>query len=103
MSRTVVPRRLPSKGAASRVARIRERFQRERPTLQQLVSGGEFAKPVDAEFQWLVRKAVSELKHAREEQGITQSQLADRVDMDVTAVSRIESGRQANLTVQTLG
>ena len=45
---------------------------------------------------------LAEALHAREEQGLTQSQVAKLLEVDKSAISRALSGR-ANLTLRTIG
>lgn len=47
-----------------------------------------------------IAKRVRELREARE---MTQSELADEMKTSQSTVSKIESGRDSNLTIETLG
>ena len=48
---------------------IRERFQKEKPTLEQLVASGEYNEPLPMGEYLSIRVAVSALKKAREAGG----------------------------------
>jgi DNA-binding Xre family transcriptional regulator len=85
-----------------RIQAMRDRFQKARPTLEQLLETGEYEGPIRAEDAWPVDQLLSKLRHLRLQAGITQRQLAHRIGLDPTALSRLESGRQPNVTVDTL-
>lgn len=81
---------------------LRKRFQDEKPTLDELLASGDYDGPVDAADAWPVDRVLSQFKRLREQAGLTQQSLAKRIGMDTTALSRLESGRQPNVTMQTL-
>jgi DNA-binding XRE family transcriptional regulator len=81
---------------------IRERFQRERPTMEQLLASGEYVGPIPQGLYRDLRLALHELKKAREESGLSLSDVAERSGIDKAALSRLENGVQANPTVETL-
>lgn len=85
-----------------RLVALRDQFQRTKPTLQELLASGDYEGPVAAEDAWPIDQLLSQFKRLREASGLTQKQLAAKIGMDVTAMSRLESGRQANVTMQTL-
>jgi transcriptional regulator with XRE-family HTH domain len=90
---------------AEEVARhkaIRERFQRERPSLEQLISSGEYNDPLPMGEYLSIRQAVFALKKAREAAGLSLADVAERTGIDKAALSRIETGQHMNPTVSTL-
>lgn len=86
----------------ARLRAVRERFQSEKPSLDELVASGDYAPPIkQSEFCELMKTAAS-LKKAREEAGISLRQMAQRMSMDVGALSRLENGVNSNPTIETL-
>lgn len=86
----------------ARIHAIRERFQRDRPTVEQLLESGEYAEPVPLGVYLETKELLHRLKKEREDAGLTLSDVADRTGMDKGAISRLENGRQPNPTVETL-
>jgi transcriptional regulator with XRE-family HTH domain len=86
----------------ARIDALREKYQREKPGPDQLVASGEYEGPVQAGAYWEVRRAMALLKAERERQGLTLAQLAKRSGLDKGAISKLESGRQVNPTIDTL-
>jgi transcriptional regulator with XRE-family HTH domain len=86
----------------ARINAIREKYQREKPGPEQLAASGEYKGPVQAGAYWEVRRIMTALKAERERQGLTLAQLAKRSGLDKGAISKLESGRQVNPTVDTL-
>ncbi len=91
-----------SKEDAARFKAIREQFQREKPSLEQLVASGEYNDPLPMEDHLSIRQAVHALKKAREEAGLSLAEVAERTGIDKSALSRIETGQNMNPTVSTL-
>src|SRR5438477_2243033 len=81
---------------------IREKYQRDKPGPDQVAASGEYEGPVQAGAYWEVRRVMAELKAERERQGLTLAQLAERSGLDKGAISKLETGRQANPTIDTL-
>jgi ribosome-binding protein aMBF1 (putative translation factor) len=71
---------------------IRERFQRERPTLQDLVDSGDIAAVFTMGDYWELRKTFAALRALREQQGLSISDVAQRTGMDEATISRLENG-----------
>jgi transcriptional regulator with XRE-family HTH domain len=86
----------------ARLDAVREKYQREKPGPDQVAASGEYEGPVQAAAYWEVRRVMAELKAERERQGLTLAQLAERSGVDKGAISKLETGRQANPTVDTL-
>ena len=86
----------------ARLKAVRDRFQKEKPSLEELVASGEYSPPIkQAEYCELMKTAAA-LKKAREEAGISLRQMAQRMSMDVGALSRLENGVNSNPTIETL-
>jgi len=81
---------------------VRERFQREKPTLEQVLAatGQTEAMPLGEYLH--ARELVRALRRERERQQVTLAQLAERTGYDPAVLSRLLTGRQANTTLATL-
>jgi len=86
----------------SRVAAIRERFQREKPGPKRLVESGEYNPPVPTAAYFAVGALLKQLRREREAAGLSLGDLADRTGIDRAALSRLETGKHMNPTVDTL-
>jgi transcriptional regulator with XRE-family HTH domain len=86
----------------ARYKAIRERFQREKPSLEELVSSGEYNEPLPMGEHLSIRQAVFALRKAREAAGLSLADVAGRTGIDKAALSRIETGQHPNPTVSTL-
>jgi DNA-binding XRE family transcriptional regulator len=81
---------------------IREKFQKEKPSLQQLIESGEYAGPVPHGVFLSLMAALVELKKAREAAGLSLADVAEKSGIDKAALSRLENGVHDNPTVDTL-
>lgn len=81
---------------------IREKFQAERPTLQQLIGSGEYVGPIPHGVYLSFRQAVSELRKVRESAGLSLADVSERSGIDKAALSRLETGVSENPTLETL-
>jgi DNA-binding XRE family transcriptional regulator len=81
---------------------IRERFQREKPTLQELVDRSDISAVFTMEEYWDLRKTFAALRALREQRGLTISDLAERTGVDVAAISRLENGHVDNASIATV-
>lgn len=81
---------------------VREKFQRERPSLQQLVESGDSPPPIPMGLYIELRLALAELKRIREAAGLSLADVAERSGIDKAALSRLENGVHDNPTVETL-
>jgi ribosome-binding protein aMBF1 (putative translation factor) len=83
---------------------LRERLQKERPSLEDLVRSGE----CDADavmtmgMYFDVQRALRALKRDRERSGLSIGDVAERSGLDRAVVSWLENGKQDNPTVATL-
>jgi DNA-binding XRE family transcriptional regulator len=85
----------------ARLKAIRERFQQEKPSLDELVASGDYSPPIRQAECWELMKTAAALKKAREEAGISPQQMAQRMSMDIAALSRLENGVNSNPTIET--
>lgn len=81
---------------------LRERFQRERPSLEQLVASGEYAPPMPHGVYLEILGLLAGLRGVRESAGLSLTDLAARTGIDKAALSRLETGRQGNPTLETI-
>lgn len=81
---------------------IRERFQRERPGLDDLLASGDVTDVVSQGEYLDLRAMLAELKKHRQRQGLSLADVAERSGMDRSAVSRLENGVYVNPTIDTL-
>ena len=81
---------------------MRNYFQRERPSLEQVLASGEYDGPFEHGQYVEMRVALAKLKKEREKAGLSLSQVAKKSGIDKGALSRIENGLQANPTLDTL-
>jgi len=89
-------------GRKEQIDSIRERFQRERPSLRKLRESGDVSEVVTQD-QYTKRLAMlAALKRHREAKGLSLADVAERCGMDRSAVSRLENGVYLNPTLDTL-
>lgn len=81
---------------------IRERFQKEKPTLEELVASGDVTQVFTMGEYWELRKTFAALKAVREQQGLSITELAERTGMDRAVISRLENGQIDNPTIATM-
>lgn len=96
------PQRARTPEEIARHKAIREHFQKDKPSLEQLVESGEYNEPLPMGEYLSIRQAVFALKKAREAAGLSLADVAERCAIDKAALSRIESGQHINPTVSTL-
>jgi ribosome-binding protein aMBF1 (putative translation factor) len=94
----------PKRSAAelARLKAIREKFQRERPSLRELVASGDYTEPVPQPEYLLMLELAAELKRTRQARRLSLADVAKRSGIDKAALSRIENGQNANPTIGTL-
>jgi ribosome-binding protein aMBF1 (putative translation factor) len=94
-----------SKRTPQETARLRaerERYQREKPSPEQLLAEGGHAQFVPLGELIALHKVMASLKRERENQGLTLAVLSERAGIDQAALSRLETGSHANPTLDTL-
>ena len=94
--------RKPKKSFSSleEMQEIREKFQRERPSMARLKSEGHEFVPT-ASAMALIAFA-SRIRHERLRQGLSLAEVAEKSGIDEGALSRLETGKNLNPTFDTL-
>jgi DNA-binding Xre family transcriptional regulator len=90
------------RGAAEkeRIRAARVQFQREKPSEDDLLAQGHLFLPLG---EVLGRRAITvQLREERKRQGLTLRELTERTGIDEPALSRLETGKNANPTLDTL-
>jgi DNA-binding XRE family transcriptional regulator len=85
-----------------RLKQVRERFQRERPSMADLLESGDAGEAVSQGEYLDLRAMLAALKKRREHEGLSLADVAERSGMDRAAISRLENGVYVNPTVDTL-
>ena len=86
----------------ARQQHVRAMFKDWHPGMDELLATGEYEGPF-LQAQYLALRALMfDLKKAREEQGLTLEQLAERSNIDQPNLSRLENGKNVNPTLDTL-
>src|SRR5436309_3993215 len=83
---------------------LRDRLQREKPSLEDLVRSGDCDPDavMTMGMYFDVQRALQALKQERERCGLTIGDVAARSGLDRAVVSRLENGKQDNPTIATL-
>jgi DNA-binding Xre family transcriptional regulator len=81
---------------------VRERFK-DKPGYEQLVAAGELdGEPVPLGAYLAVGMFLHDLRKAREDAGMSLTDVETRTGIDKATLSRLETGKQPNPTVDTL-
>lgn len=94
-----------SQRSADDVARekaVREKFQSEKPTIEELVASGEYVGPMTQQQYWDLSSTLSALKAARAHARLSLADLSETTGMDRAAISRLENGVAENPTINTV-
>jgi transcriptional regulator with XRE-family HTH domain len=86
----------------ARLRADRERYQRERPTPEQLLAEGGHKEFVTLGELLMLHQVVAQLKQEREQQGLTLADMTQRTGIEQAALSRLETGKNSNPTFDTL-
>jgi DNA-binding Xre family transcriptional regulator len=86
----------------ARLRADRARYQRDKPTVEQLLAEGGHSDTVPLGEFLALREIMFGLKRERERQGLTLAQLEERTGIDQAALSRLETGKQTNPTLDTV-
>jgi DNA-binding XRE family transcriptional regulator len=83
---------------------IRERFQKERPSRDELLASGEYEDTglTQGEFWELQRFCLEQLRPLRESAGLSLTDMAERTGMDRAAINKLENGVHNNPTISTI-
>ncbi len=93
--------RTPEEAAELRA--VRERFQREKPTLEEVLAATGQTEAIPLGEYLHAQELLLALRKERERQQVTLAQLAERTGYDPAVLSRLFTGRQANTTLATVG
>ncbi|MCI0461867.1 MAG: helix-turn-helix transcriptional regulator [Gemmataceae bacterium] len=93
---------MAKKRTEKQIKSIRERFQREQPTPEQLIASGEIEPPVIRAAYLAARHAAIQFRKWRDEAGWSLSRLASRAGVDKATLSRLEAGTHVNPTLDVL-
>jgi DNA-binding XRE family transcriptional regulator len=86
----------------AQLKQVREKFQKARPSLAELVKNGDYSEPVSQGELLALLQFVAQLKDLRVQKNLSLADVADRTGIDKAAISRIENGLNPNPTVATL-
>jgi hypothetical protein len=86
----------------ARIQALRERFQSERPTHEELIASGEYEGPIPQDALVSYFATIAKLKRERQSQGLTLADVSARSGLDIGLLSRLENGKLNNPTVTTL-
>ncbi len=94
-----------SQRTATETAKLRadrERYQRDKPSPQQLLADGGHKEFVPLGELMFIHQVMGSLKKERERQGLTLAELSKRSGIDQGALSKLETGSHGNPTLGTL-
>ncbi len=98
----VTKQRARTAADVAREKTVRLKFQTSRPTLDSLVSSGEYTPAMkQGEYLILMQVAVR-LRQAREQRKLSLADLSTLTGIDKAAISRIENGLAENPTIGTI-
>ncbi len=80
----------------------RERYQRDKPTPEQLLAEGGHEEFVRHGDLLMLHEMMAALKSERERQKLTMAKLSKITGIDQAALSRLETGKNANPTLETM-
>jgi DNA-binding XRE family transcriptional regulator len=86
----------------ARLKAIREKFQRERPSLDDLIARGDVQAVMSQGEYFDLLETLAQFKNLRQEAGLSLSDVAERTGLDRAAISRLENGQVGNPTIATL-
>ena len=87
---------------AARLRSMRERYQRDKPTPEQLLTEGGHERFVRLGDFIALQQLLKELKEERLRQKLTIARLSSKTEIDQAALSRLEGGKNLNPTVETI-
>lgn len=100
MAKSIQQKTVRSPEEVARLRELRERYQREKPSIADLESqGAEFATLGEVVF---LRCLADELRQERERQELTREQLAERLNMSPETLAGIEVGTVGELRLGVL-
>ena len=76
----------------SRLQILRDQFQKERPSLEELASSGQYNEPIKHGVVLDAMQVSHLLKEARQTAQLSLADVSDRCGLDRAAISRLENG-----------
>lgn len=76
-----------------RIDALRERFQRERPAMDDLVDSGEFGTPIPQGEHWDLIEMLVALRSERDRRGLSRDEVATRMGVEPELLSLLETGK----------
>ncbi|HYT91827.1 MAG TPA: helix-turn-helix domain-containing protein [Gemmataceae bacterium] len=86
----------------ARLQAIREKFQKEKPSLEDLLANGDYDGPVPQGAYLELRTLMHILRTAREQQGLSLPAIAERTEIDEAILDQLETGKKINPTIDLL-
>lgn len=86
----------------ARLKAAREAFQRAKPSLEELVAGGEYSPAIKQGEVLSMLALAAQIKALRQARQLSLTEVATRSGIDKAQLSRIENGLNANPTLATL-
>ena len=86
----------------ARIREIREKFQREKPSLDDLLATSDYDGPIPQGAYLELRRLMHLLRKERERLGLSLADIAEHTGIDKAALSCLETGKQINPTIDTL-
>jgi ribosome-binding protein aMBF1 (putative translation factor) len=96
------PKLTRSAADTAREKALREKYQRQRPTLAELVASGDYEPPVSQGGYWDLMNVLAALRKAREAAGLSLADMKRRTGIDRAALSRLENAVTDNPTIEIL-
>jgi len=81
---------------------VRDKFQREKPSLDDLIASGDYEGPFRHGDVMAFLSAIAQLKRERERRGLSLADVSERSGLDKGMLSRLENGKIMNPTQTTL-
>ncbi len=85
----------------ARTEELRKKYK-HKPTPDDLAASGDYDGPVQLGLYWELRQTMAALRAERERLGLTLAQVAEASGIDKGAISRLETGKQVNPTIDTI-
>ena len=101
--RGTAPRTSRTAAEREELRAVRERFQREKPSLEMVLEASEQTEAMPLGEYLHALDLLRALRQERERQHLTLAQLSERTGYDAAVLSRLFTGRQANTTLATVG
>jgi hypothetical protein len=81
---------------------VREQFQRDRPTEEELLATGDYSGPHQHGDVLALLSSLASIKRERERRGLTLTEVSEASGLDKGMLSRLENGKILNPTISTL-